>query len=303
MSEEMKIISCFSYKGGAGRSTLAMNVVPFLADALGASEEHPLILVDMDIDSCGMTFLYDLADSVDERYNVQHLFGDGVIPVENKPVNRHNLFTHMAPVGDRYNRNAAEILCLPAMPSYSLGGQSNNYDGDPDRFQKFLEECQSVGCCGVLLDSAVGDQLTALWSNQFASHIICCMRPTKQFREGTKRFFDQFDGEVNGKKIILVPNVVPTEEMTLYQDGKPLQYPYYAKEQIIEAFADNVKREDNIYIMELVEGDCFGVPKIDRFMWQESILDNLSKDELTKCELLALQRYKMIASIITREEQ
>ena len=27
--QEMKIVSCFSYKGGAGRSTLAMNVIPF----------------------------------------------------------------------------------------------------------------------------------------------------------------------------------------------------------------------------------------------------------------------------------
>lgn len=299
----MKIISCFSYKGGAGRSTLALNVIPFLAEALGATAEHPLILVDMDIDSCGLTFLYNLADDVHEQYNVQYLFGDGVIPIENKPVSRHNLFTHMEPVGGLYKRNNdADILCLPAMPSNSLGGQSNNYDGDPDRFQKFLEECERVGCCGVLLDSAVGDQLTALWSNQFASHIMCCMRPTKQFREGTKRFFDTFDAEVSGKKIIVIPNVVPTEAVTLHQDGEERHYPEYAQTQIRESFEDNVSREDNIYIMDMVEGEHFGVPKIDRFMWQEEILDNLSKDELNDCERLALKRYQEIAAIIAREE-
>ena len=297
----MKIISCFSYKGGAGRSTLAINVIPFLANELGASAEHPLILVDMDIDSCGLTFLYDLADNVHAQYNVQHLFGDGVIPTEDKPVDRHNLFTHMEPVGEIYKRNATDILCLPAMPSNSLGGQSNNYDGDPDRFEKFLKECKKVGCCGVLLDSAVGDQLTALWSNKYASHIMCCMRPTKQFREGTKRFFDQFDDEYDGKKVIVIPNVVPTEEVTLYNDGVAVRYPDYAKEQILEAFGENVERDYNIYIMDMVEGEHFGVPKIDRFMWHESILDNLPMEELTDCEKLALKRYKDIAAIIAGE--
>ena len=300
----MKIISCFSYKGGAGRSTMAMNVIPFLAEALGASAEHPLILVDMDIDSCGLTFLYDLADNVHDQYNVQYLFGDGVIPVEDKPVDRHSLFTHMEPVGDFYKRaNKNDILCLPAKPSNSLGGQSNNYDGDPERFQKFLKECKRVGCCGILLDSAVGDQLTALWSNQYASHIMCCMRPTKQFREGTKRFFDQFDEEITGKNILVIPNVVPMEEVTLEQNGAPVQYPRYAQEQILQSFADNVQREDNFYNMELVEGEHFGIPKVDRFMWHEGVLDNLSKDELTDCEKLALKRYQEIAAIIAREER
>lgn len=294
----MKIISCFSYKGGAGRSTLAYNVIPFLADALGASAEHPLVLVDMDIDSCGLTFLYNLADKVHPQYNVQHLFGDGVIPTDNEPVTKHDLFTHMKPVGEIYKREAGDILCLPAMPSNSLGGQSNNYDGDSDRFQKFLVECKKVGCCGVLLDSAVGDQLTALWSNDFASHIMCCMRPTKQFREGTKRFFDQFDQEYDGKKIIMIPNVVPTEEVVL--DG--VQYPQHAQAQILDAFNENVDRGYNTYIMEMVEGDTFGVPKIDRFMWHEGILNNLKAEELTDNEKLALTRYKRIAAIIARED-
>lgn len=277
---------------------MAINVIPFLAEELGASAEHPLILVDMDIDSCGLTFLYNLADNVHPQYHVQHLFGDGVIPVEDKPVHRHNLFTHLAPVGHIYGRNDTDILCLPALPSNSLGGQSNNYDGDSERFQKFLQECKKVKCCGVLLDSAVGDQLTALWSNQFASQIMCCMRPTKQFREGTKWFFDKFDEEINGKTVIVIPNVVPTEEIMLECDGEQLKYPDYAREQIRASFADNVEREDNNYLLDMVEGDIFGIPKIDRFMWQEGILDNLPKESLTDCEKLALKQYRKIAKII-----
>lgn len=295
----MKIISCFSYKGGAGRSTLAINVIPFLAEALGASEEHPLILVDMDIDSCGLTYLYNLENDIHPNYNVQRLFGElGNIPIENKDISRHNLFTHLAPVGHIYNRNDRDILCLPAYPGASLGAQGSSYDGDPDRCQKFVAECKKVGCCGILFDSAVGDQLTARWSNKFASHIMCCMRPTKQFREGTKRFFESFDDSKQGKTVIVIPNVVPTEALTLREDGEARGYPEYAREQIIESFADNIERDENTYVMDMVTGDVFGVPKIDRFMWQEDILDNLAKDELTDCEKVALKQYKKIATLI-----
>ncbi len=300
MFNRMQTISCFSYKGGAGRSTLAINVVPFLADELGASADHPLILVDMDIDSCGLTYLFGLDKSIHDTYNVQALFGTKSIPERqsNSTIATHPLFNNLPCVGNYFGlEDNKAILCLPAKPGESLNG-SNNYDGPDNKFQSFIRLCNDLGCCGVLLDSSVGNQLTASWSNSAATHIMCCLRPTKQFREGTKRFFDEFDEDFGSKKIIVIPNVVPTDSLDLTDGATVRHYPDYAREQIIEAFSENRDNGDNEYILDLVEGDIFGIPKIDRFMWQEGVLNNAQKDTLNDFERSAIKQYKKIAAII-----
>jgi hypothetical protein len=118
------------------------------------------------------------------------------------------------------------------------------------------------------------------------------MRPTKQFRDGTNRFFDNYDEIAQNKKIIVIPNVVPTDELSI--DGN--QYPYFAKTGIIESFKDNQARCNNTYYLDLLEGEKFGVPKIDRFMWQEGVL-RLERN-LNSIERVALERYDEIAEII-----
>ena len=99
----MKKISCFSYKGGAGRTTLALNVVPYLADMLNATPEHPLILVDMDVDSCGITYFFDLQDYKHlHDYSVHGLFGSyGSVKHDElaETVRDHELFRHLCTVG------------------------------------------------------------------------------------------------------------------------------------------------------------------------------------------------------------
>ena len=297
----MKKISCFSYKGGAGRTTLALNVVPFLAQKLGASPEHPLILVDMDVDSCGITYFFDLQDSENIReYCVQNLFGSsGRIPQGNGgPIQEHKLFRYLCKVGNWFNYDPAAILCLPANPGDKFGGESN-YDGKQSpNLKAFITECEKNGCCGVLLDSAVGDQMVARWSNHHADTILCVMRPTKQFREGTERFFDEFDEYINDRRIIVIPNVVPTDPLTLAERDGTHAYPEFAKKAIHKAFEDNVERQDNQYDLTMVEGENFGVPKIDRFMWQEGILYTVP--DRTKTEEEALTCYKKIADIICK---
>ncbi len=304
----MKTISCFSYKGGAGRSTLAMNIVPFLAKELGATPEHPLILVDMDIDSCGLTFLYNLQNEPEtsNKYYVQFLFGEtGVIPKTSGTgeVNAlsSKLLLHLCPVGDLYNNvnDARSVLCLPAKPGACLGSFGSNYDAKAGKVGEFESECKRAGCCGILYDSAVGDQLTAIWSNQNAKTILCVMRPTKQFREGTDRYFDNYDTKMcRNKRIIVVPNVVPPEELIVKDGDEVKEYPQYAKNAIIKSFNDNQERENNDYVLDLLDGDSFGIPQIDRFMWQEDILDNVPASNRTAKEKIAIRQYERIAKLI-----
>lgn len=300
---ECKYISCFSYKGGAGRSTLAINVVPFLAEMLGATKKHPFVLVDMDIDSCGLTYLFNLdkerritKDCVQSWFHPKY----SQMPIvdeddEIDDATEHDMFKRLFPVGDIFGFADKEaILCLPANPGETLGSDSNYDAAQSSSVNAFKLMCRDVAC-GVLFDSAVGNQLTANWSNRCANYIMCCMRPTKQFRDGTNRFFDDYDQRTHSKKIIVIPNVVPTDRLEI--EGN--HYPSYAKNSILENFKDNIERGNNTYYLDLLEGNKFGVPKIDRFMWQEGVL-KIAKN-LTELELTALERYRDIASIIVNK--
>ena len=301
---DCKFISCFSYKGGAGRSTLAINVVPFLAEMLGATESNPFVLVDMDIDSCGLTYLFNL--HLEERIkedSVQNWFHPKYsnMPLvdeedEIESATEHAMFQKMFPVGDFFGFRPKEILCLPANPGETMGNDSNYDAAQSGGVNSFKKMCKDIAC-GVLFDSAVGNQLTANWSNRCANYILCCMRPTKQFREGTNRFFDAYDSKARSKKIIVVPNVVPNEEITIRDEsGKERHYPEYAKQKILEDFSDNEMRKHNTYYLDLLQNDKFGIPKVDRFLWQEGVLKNAT--DLTDLEHIALDRYREITSII-----
>ncbi|MBE6659820.1 MAG: hypothetical protein E7605_00255 [Ruminococcaceae bacterium] len=59
MAEHINSFTFYSYKGGSGRSTTAINTVRHLADVLKASPEHPILLVDTDLESAGLTYFFN----------------------------------------------------------------------------------------------------------------------------------------------------------------------------------------------------------------------------------------------------
>ena len=304
----MKTLSCFSYKGGAGRSTLAMNVTPYLAKKLGASPERPLILVDMDIDSCGLTFLFNLQDSKDiDEFSTQRLFGfNGSIPgMDAKDeITDHIFFRHLCPIGRYYNMEDKAVLCIPALPGGMLGDVRSNYDGVSNALKDFLDLCDDYDCSGILFDSAVGNQLTAQWSNRNSDTILCCMRPTQQFREGTLRFFESFDRFYRNKEIIVIPNVVPDNNYDIEEENEEGEkvvrhYPDYARQRISSGFKKLKENGKNTYRLDLIEDETLGVPRIDRFMWREGILYTLKEKD--KLETEAARKYEMIADIVCED--
>ena len=52
-------VSFYSFKGGAGRSTTCLNTIPYIFEIGEASSEHPIVLLDVDLDSAGMTYLLE----------------------------------------------------------------------------------------------------------------------------------------------------------------------------------------------------------------------------------------------------
>ena len=41
-------VSFFSYKGGAGRTSMLFNTASYLADELGATPDEPIVIIDLD---------------------------------------------------------------------------------------------------------------------------------------------------------------------------------------------------------------------------------------------------------------
>lgn len=91
MSAEMPVITFYSFKGGAGRTVCTANFTAAFAKQIGASKDAQVLLVDMDLDSAGMTMMLKCADKIDS-YSAAKLF-TGLYSVRVKD-ERNALFEH-----------------------------------------------------------------------------------------------------------------------------------------------------------------------------------------------------------------
>ncbi len=69
-----KCITFYSYKGGSGRSTTAINTVRALAKKMGACAEKPILLIDADIESAGLTYFLGQENSFCDSYTQSGTF-------------------------------------------------------------------------------------------------------------------------------------------------------------------------------------------------------------------------------------
>ena len=304
----MKTISFFSYKGGAGRSTLAFNVIPLLAkEHFQPTAESPMIVVDTDVDSCGMSYLLNAEEQVTDTNCIQYLLGNPFSTRRYDSIAEHPFLSQLIPVGNAfgYKENEA-ILLLPAKDNRNISkdGKSNYAEAGGNSFMEslngFLDVCDRYfDVPAVIFDSSVGNTALANISNEAANIIVCVMRPTLQFVNGTRRYLTGLEnGEKltgSGKEIVLVPNVIPQKETTI---GNAV-YPGAAIDKIVNTFvrSNTFKNSpDNNYHFDMLDPDEFGVPAVDSFMWLEGLLH--IKKELNDNERTALQRYRKLASII-----
>ena len=65
-----KCFTFYSYKGGSGRSTTLLNTTMHLAEILSASKEHPILLVDADIESAGLTYFFGCENKFSDRMHL-----------------------------------------------------------------------------------------------------------------------------------------------------------------------------------------------------------------------------------------
>lgn len=307
-----KVISYFSYKGGAGRSTLAYNTIPLLArNHLRPTKEAPIIVVDMDIDSCGMSYLLDVAnEEIKEDACVQYVLREGCDPGRAASISDHATLKKLIPVGNKFGYPVNEaILFLPAKDIKNVDTAGNFNYGDSNSpflssLQSFIDVCESYNVPAVIFDSAVGNQATANVANQLANVIVCCMRPTTQFVDGTARYLESLDSDSGSplgggrKKIVLVPNVVPQEHVVIDNHNYPDMAIKRIRIRLNHIINDRDEDDDIIYNTDMLDINEFGIPAVKSFMWREGQL--ATQAELNENEELVLRRYEKLAAIMDR---
>ncbi len=303
----MKTISFFSYKGGAGRSTLAYNVIPILAaEHIRPTAESPIIVVDTDVDSCGMSYLVKAEKQITDTNCIQHLLGNPFNMKSEGSIKKHPFLSQLIPVGNAYGYPVNDaILFLPAKDLKNIGKDAKNNYSEAGQFpymeslKRFLEVCdEKFDVPAVIFDSAVGNSALANISNEASTVIICVMRPTTQFVNGTRRYLLGVENSEkllsSDKHIVLVPNVIPEDAISI----NGLRYPDAAISKICNDFDDFEDGTNNTYHFDMLDRDEFGIPAVKRFMWIEDALYIKPQSELNDNEKVALGRYRKLARII-----
>lgn len=236
----MKVITCFSYKGGAGRTTAAANIAAALAsisENVGSIEtplRRKVALIDLDVFSAGTHRVFEISNE-----NIDQFVKDG------KPCVQDYLREQMAP--SRYVEEGGIRLDHPFMGNFLMKrGGANNCDAgftlfpakpDPDaRFivQKQHEnvliellmelESSTWGFDYVILDGESGIRQMADIAVRLADVVIMFFRLTWQHIEGTLNTARDFDGKTQFKKpFYLIPTCVPLvgDKDKVFQVGAP----------------------------------------------------------------------------------
>jgi len=208
---------------------------------------------------------------------------------------------------------------------------------DGEQMQNFsnniTKACKACGAKALFFDTPSGTQFLARKSVQESEIIVCCMRPTSQFREGTRRQLINFiktDIEKNKagrRKYILTPTAVCVDDNQKFVvAGEHRKYPLRAKEEIkIEFGTGNMNEEDEVKdafennikldMLEPTPGDAkkyadsedgdtvFGIPEIKRFKWFEACLGKLCESELSANDKMAINRYEYLAKTILKHKK
>lgn len=293
----MKTITFYSYKGGAGRSSTTLNTLPYLVQSLHASANAPILVLDMDLDSAGMTYLLGLDAHFKDRYDVKSfLMGDenwSESPAAS--LEEHELYQHFAPVGELLGVDNNAVMFLGVDDAKPI--DNNQMNGPKEGvFHKLNRFCRKNGIKAVVIDSSAGDQFSAVLSTGAANDIVCCMRPTMQFRIGTFNYLHRLEKKTSEKRVVLLPTVVPNMDKVV--DGEP---------QRASAIHNIRERAEDLAIdevcLDFVTEEVFGINEVERFKWKEGVLFKIGlRRELTDDEAEACKRYRKLANLLAEDE-
>lgn len=290
----MRTICFYSFKGGAGRTVCTANVAGFLAKHRNATEKNPMLLLDMDLDSAGLTILLGQRNAFEGRHNGENckwsmygiLKGDLALDVD--PV-REDFFAKR--VVDASHELGAKTGTIRFVGSEVVGASDSAIStGDSlDQLDDLIARSEEQGVETVVIDSASGWQQPARLSHFKADVVVYCCRMTHQFIEGTKlqleRSVDLCEEECGRiPKVIILPVAVPP--ITPRWEER--------KAQAINSFKALRSKFRDRTTVELA--NTF-VDEVISFKWYESIL--ATQSDLEPDEQMARAAYENLAKQIS----
>ena len=292
------ITTFFSYKGGAGRSTTCLNTIPFLAKMTEAYKNAPILLLDMDIESAGMTYLLHQDEHFHKvGYDIKEfLKGEETWPISGTGKLEDNpLYQKFVPVGHSFGLEDNYAVMFLGVNDKSDQYDRNNSGNIEDVMLQLNRFADRNGVRAIVMDSAAGDQNSARLSVDNSDKIVFCMKATHQFRIGTFNYLHKLSRRwgsgADEKEIILLPTVIPND---IDIDGASQKDASIAdiKKRIGES---GVNRLD--IKTDFISEDMFGINEITRFKWKEDVLYKLS-GELTEEEKEGRRRYEYLAELV-----
>ncbi|MBQ8147128.1 MAG: hypothetical protein IJ039_10115 [Clostridia bacterium] len=296
----MTTTTFFSYKGGAGRSTTCLNTIPFLVESKAAFSRAPIILIDMDIESAGMTYLLNQEDAFEGKNDVKMFLKneDSWSSDNSCELFEHPFYQWLVPVGNKFGLEDNRAVMFLGVDDSSPQLNHTEVTGKlVEVMTKLRRFAQNYHCKGIVMDSAAGDQVSARLAVNLADKIVFCMKMTHQFRIGTFNYLNKLGRNLgrtaDEKEIILLPTVVPQDAII---DGVS------QLETSLDDISNRINNLTNIEVRDefVSSKDMFGINEVMRFKWKEGILFKLrNEDAVTPDEESALIRYKKLAQIIS----
>jgi cellulose biosynthesis protein BcsQ len=290
MNAEPKVISLYSFKGGAGRTVCTANVAGLLAREMSATRENPILLMDMDLDSAGLTILLEQYPTFEESHYSTSKIVTGDLNLNRRKYRQEFYSGGMVDVSARVGTSEGTVRFIGA-GGIGQVGPSIVRGTAVDQMQELKSYCMEHGISALILDSASGRQESAVLCHRFSDVIVYCCRLTDQFLSGTKRelnhFMEQCQTErVKLPKIIIVPMAVPTVT-------EPWKKMHTTAMSRLEALSVDVRGKAGDKTGYLLED---GIGEVESFKWVESVL--VTKSILAQDEKRALKSYTHLAKKI-----
>ena len=302
MAKTLKV-SFFSYKGGAGITSLLYNTLPFLAKKLEATPQNPIVVIDLDIDSKGLSYLLDdkTQKSNDDVVNaIDVLKGSSKLSLNyetNNPL-EHPFLKSLIPIGEKVGldreENRAVLFCTAHSTNYL--NDNNNFDASNVNLSTFRKICENCGCKAIVMDTPAGGQLSGTVALKESRVIVTTLRITKQFKDGTAEFLKNAGSRFHYKNFIVVPNAVPDAEGTDFSMSNIMS-------NICSTFKNcNVSENENILNLSFVENGENGINEVKLLKFEETNLFKKGKETgvLLQDEESAVKKYQKLADEIVK---
>jgi len=315
-------VSFYSYKGGAGRSTTSWNTIERLVHLMNPTPENPFIIMDTDIESAGSTILYNatsdfLKNSIYPSMQ-KRIKSKSNIEGTTKEERKKAFFNSMCPVGEEFGlkdsnkKKSILLIGVDLERNTDIIDKAGTNEDQLSNFDFIVDQCEEHGASAVFFDTPSGTQGLARMSRSASDIIVTCMRPTRQFREGTTKALEEFIKLEGSFPItyILNPTAVCVDDGQIF-DGN--EYPTRALEVIRQEFdKDSYNGNVKFDMLEPTPDECklfsssddddrvFGIPEIKRFKWFERALGCMPESELTSNDKMGLNRYEYLARTIMK---